>query len=484
MAFASRRIHTSPAWYKKLKIPDPDVPKKPHIPTPKEVGLMYKRRVEKAERDERVDISMSLTEVKTYHGGFTQPRILRGSNWFPGGAYIAKNKVYEKPVDSAYEPHTVYILESRYPIRTKEPGRPDVPEHIVDVIGESIWLPYLKHKNSAKVSGNSRLSMDAAWWPFLNRRINKLEPEPWWNKDEDPEQLRLEALGLTNSDNPPEPLREFYKDITQYRPNGTKIVEPTPTKTIVPQRKARTIGDIRAEYEPMLKKEAFWRPLVSVTLATRPLANTLVRLCRALPRGLPFYASIDTHDRKTVVSFPDRMRLLRLRRMRELTIEIARRLEGYYGGFVGIRFGKDDRGRAIRGERLEQPLPDPLRVIRVGLGEWYELEQEMELWKLEAMDAGVEIEVKPMDEWGRRVDESGVVLPGQEIAEGVELDGEHETFDSQDEEGATQDGDGFEDEAEGGGADANTGVGKVVRKAGAPLKHIAAPVKKAASAGI
>ncbi|KAH7333988.1 hypothetical protein B0J17DRAFT_674958 [Rhizoctonia solani] len=433
MSIASRRIHTSSAWSKKLKIPDPNVPKKPHIPTPKEVGLMFKRRVEKAERDERVDISMSLTEVKTYQGGFTQPRILRGSNWFPGGTYIAKNKVYEKPLDSAYEPHTVYILESRYPIQTKEPGRPDVPEHIVGVIREPVWLPFLKQKNSPRVSGNVRLSMDAAWWPFLRRRIRKTEPEQWWEKGEDPKQLRLEALGLTESDEPPESIREFYKDITQYRPNGSKIVEPTPTKTILPQRKDWTIGEIRQEYEPTLEKEPFWRPLISVTLATRPLANTLVRLCRSLPRGLPFYASIDTHDRKTVVSFPDRMRLLRLRRMRELTIEIARRLEGYYGGFIGIRFNKDDKGRAIRGERLEEPLPDPLRVIRVGLGEWYELEKEKELWRLEAMDAGVEIDVKPMDDWGRKLDGSGVVLPGQEVVGDVELS-ELETFDSEDEE--------------------------------------------------
>ncbi|CEL53040.1 hypothetical protein RSOLAG1IB_06108 [Rhizoctonia solani AG-1 IB] len=448
MHSASRRIHTSPTWSKKLKIPDPNVIKNPHIPTPKERELMFKRRVEKAERDERVDISMSLTEVKTYQGGFTQPRMLRASNWFPGGTYIAKNKVYEKPLDSAYEPHTVYILESRYPVKTKEQGRPDVPEHIVDVIHEPFWLRYLKYKNSPKVGGHVRLTMDAAWWPFIARRIRKAEPEQWWEKDEDPQQLRLEALGLTESDDPPEPLRAYYKDITQYRPNGTKIVEPTPTKTIVPQRKELTIGDIRAQYEPLLEKEAFWRPLVAVTLATRPLANTLVRLCRSLPRGLPFYSSIDTHDRKNLLSFPDRMRLLRLQRMRELTLEIARRLEGYNGGFIGIRFNKDDRGRAIGGERLEKPLPDPLRVIQVGLGDWYELEKEMELWKLEAADAGVDIDVKPMDEWGRKLDENGTVLPGQDLQKGDEYrPEEQEVFDNQGEDDTVDDEeDGHEDE--------------------------------------
>ncbi|CAE6393127.1 unnamed protein product [Rhizoctonia solani] len=462
----SRRIHTSPVWFKKHKVVDPTIPKISHPPTPKEVALIYKRRVEKAERDERVDISMSLTEVKTYQGGFTQPRVLRGSNWFPGGTYLAKNKVYEKPVDSAYEPHTVYVLESRYPVKTKEQGRPDVPEHIVGVIRTPVWLQFLKHKNSPKVTGNARLSMDAAWWPFLSRRIRKTEPEQWWDKGEDPDQLRLEALGLTESDDPPEPLRAFYKDITQYRPNGSKIVEPTPPKTIMPQAKTRTIGEIRSEYEPMLEQEPFWRPLVCVTLATRPLANTLVRLCRSLPRGLPFYASIDTHDRKTVVSFPDRMRLLRLRRMRELTVEIARRLEGYYGGFIGIRFNKDDKGRAIRGERLEQPLPDPLRVIQVGLGGWYEIEKEMELWRLEAMDGGVDIDIKALDDWGRRLDESGMVLSGQDVGD-AELD-DQEAFDQEDT---------YEDEDALDEADADLEQGNKTAEASIPK------VKKAASAG-
>ncbi|CAE6393280.1 unnamed protein product [Rhizoctonia solani] len=464
----SRRIHTLPVWSQRLKIPVPEEPKKPHISTPKEIELMYKRRVEKAERDERMDISMSLTEVKTYQGGFTQPRILRASNWFPGGTYLAKQKVYEKPLDSAYEPHTVYILESRYPVQTKEPGRPDVPEHIVGVIREPHWLPFLKHKNSPRVTGAARLSMDAAWWPFLPRRIRKIEPEPWWSKDEDPKQLRLEALGLTESDAPPEPLRAFYEDITQYRNNGTKIVEPTPPKTIVAHR-ARTIGELRKEYEPLLDKEPFWRPLVSVTLATRPLANTLVRLCRSLPRGLPFYASIDNHDRKTVLSFPDRMRLLRLRRMRELTIEIARRLEGYHGGFIGIRFGKDDRGRAIRGERLGEPLPDPLRVVRVGLG-WYELEKELELWRLEAMDAGVDIDVRPMDDWGRKLDATGRVLAGQEVKD-LGLD-EQKAFDEENtEEDDDEDSDGEEE------------AGTKSQKTNVPREGSAPPVvKKTASA--
>jgi hypothetical protein len=301
--------------------------------------------------------------------------------------------------------------------------------------------------------------MDAAWWPFLGRRVNKMKQETWWNADEDPKQVRLEALGVTEDwEKTPEPLRELFPNPNQYRNNGTKIVETTPTKTIHPHE-AKTIGEIRKLYEPTLADAPFWRPLISVTVATRPLALTLVRLCRALPRGLPFYASINSDDRKTYVSFPARMRLLRLQRIRQLTIELARRLEGYQGGFIGIRFNRDDRGRAIGGERLAEPLPDSLRVIRVGIPKWYAFEKEKELWEGDAIDAGVDIELLPMDDWGRKLDLDGHVIAGQEAVEGdefleLEEDGEDSAGDEQGETALEQEEVEIEDsEAESGSRD-------------------------------
>ncbi|KAF8603335.1 hypothetical protein BDV93DRAFT_606909 [Ceratobasidium sp. AG-I] len=420
----SRCIHSSTPAYKKLKIPDKDAPpKKRQILTPKELALNTARRIQKAERDERMDISMSLTEVKTYEAGFTKPRILRASNWFPGGEYIRKEKVYEKPPEDAYQPYTVYILESRYPVKTKEPGRPDVPEHIVGVCRERHFTSLIKQKNSPGNPGISKVSMDAAWWPFLKRRPTAEKRQIWWDKDEDPNEARLKALA-GDEEGATETFREFYPSLNKYRNNGTLIVEPTPTKTIHPLVKPQTIGEIREMYEPTLATEPFWRPLISVTLATRPLGDTLVRLCRALPRGLAFYASIEPDDRKTFHSFPARMRLLRLQRIRNLTIQLARRLEGYQGGFIGIRFSQEDRGRGIRGERLREPLPDPLRVIRVGVANWYKFERERELWELAAVDGEVDIDIRPMDEWGRKLEASGEVMAGQEAVEGAIIESE------------------------------------------------------------
>ncbi|KAG8746446.1 hypothetical protein FRC10_004885 [Ceratobasidium sp. 414] len=409
---------------KKLRtkeVKDPNRPKP--VLSPKELELNTRRRVQKAERDERMDISLALTEVKTYEAGFTKPRMLRASNWFPGGEYIRKQKIYEQPLGDAYTPHTVYILESRYPVRTKEPGRPDVPEHCVSICREGHFTSVVKARNSPRVQGDAKVSMDAAWWPFLRRRMRKEEPETWWKDDEDPKQIRLEALGVTENweETTPEPLRDHFPNPTQYRRNGTKIVEPTPTKTIHPHQQAKTIGEIRALYEPTLEHTPFWRPLISVTVATRPLADTLVRLCRAHPRGLPFYASISPDDRKTYKSFPARMRLMRLQRMRQLTIDLAKRLAGYQGGFIGIRFNEADRGRAIMGERLAEPLPDSLRVIRVGISQWYEYKKERELWEGAIADAGVDMEILPMDDWGRKLDTAGDVLAGQEVVEGAAI---------------------------------------------------------------
>ncbi|KAG9099095.1 hypothetical protein FRC06_005655 [Ceratobasidium sp. 370] len=446
---AIRRLHTTPApCAKRPKIKDPNRPKP--VLTAKELELNTKRRVQKAERDERMDISMTLTEVKTYQGGFTKPRMLRASNWFPGGEYIRKQKVYERPASDAYSPHTVYILESRYPIRTKEPGRPDVPEHLVSMCREEHFTSVVKWKNSPKTQGSAKVSMDAAWWPFLPRRIRKEEQEVWWKDDEDPKQIRLEALGVTEDweQTTPEPLRDYFPNPNRYRANGTKIVEPTPTKTIHPHRKVKTIGEIRELYEPTLEHAPFWRPLISITVATRPLAATLLRLCLAHPRGLPFYASIDTHDRKSHRSFPGRMRLMRLQRIRHLTIELAKRLVGYQGGFIGIRFNEADRGRGIMGERLAEPLPDPLRIVRVGLCQWYEHEKERELWEGAAADAEVDIEILSMDDWGRKLDAAGNVLAGQEVVEGAAIWGPEEDEENSEEsqelreesEGETMDG--------------------------------------------
>jgi len=169
---------------------------------------------------------------------------------------------------------------------------------------------------------------------------------------------------------------------------------------------------LRGQYIPTLEETPFWRPLLSMTFSTRPIALTVLRLSRGMPRGTPFYSTIDNDDRKCHLSFPARMRCLRLDRMTQLTVDMAKLLAGQRGGIIGLRLAPQDRGRGINGERLDDRIPYDKRVIKVGVGEWYSRAEEVkEAFKLDAQEAevGDSIEVFGLDERGQRTD--GVAWP-------------------------------------------------------------------------
>jgi len=195
--------------------------------------------------------------------------------------------------------------------------------------------------------------------------------------------------------------------------------------------RAFKLEEVRKAYYPVIKKEPFWRPLVAITLSTRPLALTLSRLSKALERGLPFYASIPDQDRKCYVSFENRMRSLRLKRMRELTVEICKRLAGYKGGFVGIRFNTQSRGRGINGEGLDAAIPPEHRVVHVRLAAWYpRAEEEVELFRDGVAQWGGEdaLRVSYINDWGQTLDENNQPLPWSETQTKELMDTEEEVL--------------------------------------------------------
>ncbi|KAF8530114.1 hypothetical protein BU17DRAFT_18696, partial [Hysterangium stoloniferum] len=164
---------------------------------------------------------------------------------------------------------------------------------------------------------------------------------------------------------------------------------------------------IREVYLPNLEKEPFWLPLVAITVSTRPLALTLARLSRGLARGLAYYASMSNDDRKCLISYSHRMTAMRLRRMRQVALEICRRLAGYKGGFVGIRFATHERGRGIEGEGLADAIPRDKRLVKVQIGNSYKhSEMEAEAYRDGAVESGGTdaIDVALMNSWGRRLD--------------------------------------------------------------------------------
>ncbi|KAH9942627.1 hypothetical protein B0H21DRAFT_522514 [Amylocystis lapponica] len=182
---------------------------------------------------------------------------------------------------------------------------------------------------------------------------------------------------------------------------------------------------LRAQYLPTLGVQPFWRPLLTMTFSTRPLALSVARLARARERGLPFYASVAAEDRKCRASFPTRMRNMRMDRMQDLAIRLGRLLHGERGGLIGVRFAAGMRGRGVGGEGLAEPLSRENRLIKVGVGAWYSRAEEVQAtFKESAAEAELEdgIEVFGVDEHGLRAD--GVPwpprVPAQEFSRSVE----------------------------------------------------------------
>lgn len=187
------------------------------------------------------------------------------------------------------------------------------------------------------------------------------------------------------------------------------------------------LQELRSTYMPTLADSPFWRPLLTITVSTRPIAVTLARLSRSHPRGLPFFASISNDDRKTRASYSDRMRNMRLNRMNSLSVQAAQLLAGARGGFIGIRFSANDRGRGIRGQGLEAPLPKEKRTIKIGVGNWYYRANEVkEAFREDAIaqvgevgvglkDIGETFEIAGLDDYGKRIDDkTGEIIPWRE----------------------------------------------------------------------
>jgi hypothetical protein len=591
-------------------------------------------------------------------GGFTRPQDLRITNWFPGGPYLAKNKVYESPPEAAYEPHTVFLLEARY-VTKHGHGRADSIEHIVGVCREGDLPAIIEHYNSPSCPQNAKEIMDNARWPWMKQK--EVKRTVWWEKGEDkamvmrqrerdiyygpeitpsdavatspglsaipidlvsasssssvptmqrrafhrssrvssdssdktkttPEeraaeiptsswarppkppqdanddvvptyyierkrqldeiaerkeaegnlmsqlsagilsegiaaQTRVregkipaeiidedgtvrhasgfevptpatefhpvvamppletdeplvtdgkvsweEALIPSESEEPSEPsepstpsatspsqsspnvrkfhtsaiahAREVAMDWSQTRAEPPHQSEakaaPSPQKKLAEEREEfeededgfdeELIADLsdgvpsvtdtpaqfdeallkhRQTYMTSLKDKPYWRPVLTATFSTRPLALTYARLSRALPRGTPFYSTIDNDDRKISVTYNSRMHALRWKRMRQLAIDMGRRLRGDFGGFPGIRFDVHERGRGINGEGLEAPIPDDKRIIQVGLGAWHQSSadyKELLQDELAENELSGGFHVFEIDERGRRLD--------------------------------------------------------------------------------
>lgn len=137
--------------------------------------------------------------------------------------------------------------------------------------------------------------------------------------------------------------------------NESKLDDNLRNPEYVDTALAGTMYQYRKQYIPTLKDTPFWIPVLAITFPTRPLARVVSRLAKALPRGLPYYASMPGEDLKCKLSYPSRILNLRLTRMRRLAIQTAERLAGYFGGFPGLRYDHTKPGRGINGTLLRDP---------------------------------------------------------------------------------------------------------------------------------
>ncbi|KZT38652.1 hypothetical protein SISSUDRAFT_1046662 [Sistotremastrum suecicum HHB10207 ss-3] len=324
-------------------------------------------------------------------GGFTRPKDLRALCHFPGGPATDPSRKHSSHMDEAYTSHTVFLLESRYLVR-RPIGITDEYKYYTGICQSKNFLAVVQQFNAELSPGEAKEAMDNAYWPWTNYTITSLRKTKWWTDPDDRESAMKELQGVSDNQSTTvldqqrkiriqagsEPivnveLAEEEDEVELDVDSAEAQVPQTSGAPYTPHAKnsVETLRLHRARYLATLDSEPFWRPLLSVTFPTRPLATSVVRLAKALPHGLAYYASIPSDERKSVLSFSSRVRNLRMNRFRDLIKEVVIRLAGYRGGFPGLRYSSADRGMTINGERLAEPLTVDERKVSVGLAEWY-----------------------------------------------------------------------------------------------------------------
>ncbi|GAA5899359.1 uncharacterized protein JCM6883_005195 [Sporobolomyces salmoneus] len=404
-------------------------------PTPEDLERARLRRIQRAERLERKDLTAQMTETKTYMGGFTQPRHLHFLNTLDPTRKekdsreirVGENRV--RPAAEAYEPHTVYLAVTRYPIRWGH-GRSTRRECFSGYCKESelgerfkelnygVWkeeethfvkLAHGKPKEPVVTPAHWHCSSDSKEYLDLAIMPGSPEERSLLNK---PISGRLKAL---------------LKEIKQERAKLASSSEPEPERTTLKQLEELE-KTTRAELHPVVSKNykrpeppyldpRLVVPILTVTLPTRPLASTLARLCNGHPRGLPFISSIPNEDRKDGPSTFRRLLRMRSNRILELTKELVYKLQGHAGGLMSLRLSPEDRGRGIEGEGLGQEIKEPER----GWAEISWLDEKSEIWN------GIERE-SYLDSWanldgvrtGPKLIEEGYQVRSEGAVESIE----------------------------------------------------------------
>lgn len=280
-----------------------------------------------------------------------------------------------RPAASSYEPHTVYLAVTRYPVKWPGHGRAvrrecfsgfcradELDKEFRELNGgrwregRTDWVKKEKGKQKEAVEvlpgwearKESQEYIDCAVWPGSPQERTML------NK---PIYAALKAQKrLKEEDSSPSALEDS--------------VTPPFLPPVSRDWTAPSLPHLAPSSRPIV-------PLLTLTLPTRPLAATLARLCNSHPRGLSFVASVADADRKDGPAFFRRLLRMRADRMRDLSGELVSRLRGEGGGLFAVRLSAEDKGRGVEGERLGEDFKEPE-------GGWVELKwlrAESEVWE-------------------------------------------------------------------------------------------------------
>ena len=342
-------------------------------------------------------------------GGFTQPRHLQYLTTLDPTRKAKDSRDVRvgpdriRPAAEAYEPHTVYLAVTRYPIRWGH-GRQTRRECFSGFCRES------------ELEDRFR-ALNYGTWKDEKTELVKLRhgqpkqpvvtPAHWSCLADSKEYLDLAVLpgspeerSLLN--------RPASKLLTALFKERTRTLRDAKLKADAPSSSARadavsaqgrTLAELEAliastsarllppvtDYErppPPYTSPPLVVPLLTVTLPTRPLAATLARLSNGHPRGLSFIASIPNEDRKDGPALFRRLLRMRANRMQQVARELILKLEGYGGGLMGLRMGPEDRGRGIEGEGLGESTSAPER----GWAEVSWLDEQSACWEGIARD--------------------------------------------------------------------------------------------------
>ncbi|GAA5855120.1 hypothetical protein JCM8547_002389 [Rhodosporidiobolus lusitaniae] len=359
-------------WSPPKRRPKQVQPQRNPAPSEEDRKRYARMRTQRAERLERKDLTAQMTETKTYMGGFTQPRHFKFLDIMDPQRTAKAKDSYDvrvganrvRPAAEAYEPHTVYLGVTRYPVRWGH-GRATRREVISGFCKETELEERFKHLNYGM-------------WNEAKTELVKLRhgsprepvhtPAHWGCREETKEYLELAVL-------PGSPEERSLLN----KPTASKISALTkelkmlnraemPDEARVKELQAEmsqlrtTLLPPRKDYvrpPPPYTTPPLVVPFLTVTLPTRPLAATLARLCKSHPRGLPFIASIPDEDRKDGPALFRRLLRLRTDRLQGLTQELVRKIQGHGGGLMSLRLSPEDKGRGIEGEGLEEEIKPP-----------------------------------------------------------------------------------------------------------------------------